>query len=407
LQLPTQTGTHYTYPPKQKHATVEEDLAAAKQDLAVAKEELAVAKKELAVAKKELAVAKADAEQALDGPVREINLIAWKTAVIALKTAQEGVVTAQTAVTTHQEFFFRKKRRDQQRPVPVKAPQYDATSIYVPHETFLRDVWDQDIPNIRPIPMNRGQISLPSTTPRPWTVDSKYRHILEISEGKSCQISLAVLNFLTNRRRFQNEPGVQPLVNFFTEIVVEVAALGECLQQERDTHDPSSTSESTGSNKPKKFRPDSIIVVKGVTLVRIEEKKDQSLLKNAQHTLVDKLSLDWLVAHCNAPFIIGIAVAGNIWTFHRITADDVIKCGRGKEKNIEYVPKTWFSIDTAESVGRLYGLQAAVHIASLLRLFANLVHGRSVPFEIHKTRKTCKIFITQKGNPHVQKSYVS
>lgn len=298
----------------------------------------------------------------------------------------------------HAKRIIRNVQKDKSRLLPPVNNRFNACITYTPHETVIRDVWQKEIPEIEPITVNCGQVSIKPTKPLPWNLNSPLTKILKITEYNSCQIALPVINFLTTQRVFSSENGVHAIVNYFTQIIVDSAALGKSLKQERDRNDASSTSESTGSSKSKKFRVDSIIALKGTTLVRIEEKKGADGLHKAQRELVKKISKDWVDKYCTAPFIIGIAVAGNIWTFHRITPKHV------QERE---VPKKWLQIDTDTGEGRLRGLQVAVHIASLLRLFSNAyVRDRSVPFEKLVQRPHCDIFITQKDNPHVKKWYV-
>jgi len=389
--------------------------AGATSDLAMGKL-LAAARKELAAAKKELD----DAEKKLDADpkckVREkIFTFAMEyyteahRDVVFYSQKRRKLLQNQAPLTEAQTNFNaniepRRVTMDQSRLqlaqrklLPPVNNRFNACITYTPHETVIRDIWQKEIPEIKPITVNLGQVSLLPRKPHPWNLNSPLTKIVKITEFDSCQIALPVINFLTTQRVFSSENGVHAIVNYFTEIVVESAALGKSLQQERDRNDASSTSESTGSSKSKKFRVDSIIALKGKTLVRIEEKKAKELLPQAQRELVKKISKDWVDKYCNAPFIIGIAVAGNIWTFHRITSKHVQEC---------QVPKKWLQIDTDTGEGRLRGLQVAVHIASLLRLFSNTyVRDRSVPFETTVRRAHCRIFITQKDNPHVKKWY--
>ena len=116
----------------------------------------------------------------------------------------------------------------------------------------------------------------------------------------------------------------------------------------------------------------------GVTLLRIEEKSCSSryLLKDAQKDLIKKINLHWMIS-CRAPFIIGIAIAGNIWTFHRITARDVVTYNEAPDS---FVLKEWLRIDTNDMQGRIIAVKVAVHIASLLDFFTQIIRKpRTVP----------------------------
>jgi len=391
---------------KKDLAAASEDLAAASEDLAAATKDLAAAKKDLAAAKKNFADAKNDLVADPEDPVlqefftsaKELFKQANKDVVLFSEIRRKMVLANAGMKRGHAKRMIRRVTMDKSRLLPPLNNRFNACITYTPHETVIRDVWQKEIPEIKPITVNLGQVSLLPRQPHPWNLNSPLRKIVKITQFDSCQIALPVINFLTTKRVFSSENGVHAIVNYFTEIVVESAALGESLQQDRNVNDASSTSESTGSSKSKKFRVDSIIALKGKTLVRIEEKKEKQLLTQAQRELVKKISKDWVDKYCNTPFIIGIAVAGNIWTFHRITSKHI------QERKI---PKKWLQIDTDTGEGRLRGLQVAVHIASLLRLFSNTyVRDRSVPFEIRVRRTHCDIFITQKDNPHVKKWYV-
>ena len=118
-----------------------------------------------------------------------------------------------------------------------------------------------------------------------------------------------------------------------------------------------------------------------------------------------KISQEWLAVGCTAPFIIGIAVAGNIWTFHRITDKDVCE----SRKNENHVPEEWFRIDTLTDQGRLEGVRAAVHIASLLKFFAKVVPPRTLQFgkKTFRNRSTILITTDATNGLHVKKWYVS
>ena len=334
------------------------EFAGAKKGLDAAKKELAAAKKGLEAAKKELAAANDDKIAAAQNDLNN--------AKIEHKIALEGLNTAQGMVT----FYFEQLRKQ-------NVIKYDCTITYVPHE--IKDVNDRKIPKIKPIPVNRGQTSVQSKF-KPWQTDSPLTSILHINPGESCQISQHVINFLTADLEFlvedpdSSEQRVQPAVNFFTDIVIKTVG-GNVVKQQRNRRDRSSRSDS-GSEKMKFFRADVIYFVNGVPLVRIEEKPSSKvlLLKAAQRELLYKISQDWWAVECNVPFVIGIAVAGNIWTFHRITCEDVCE----HKKNNRHVAEEWFRIDTLTDLGRLQGVQAAVHIASLLKYFANTVHPRTV-----------------------------
>ena len=286
------------------------------------------------------------------------------------------------------------------------AKLYDASVRYLPHT--ITDIDDEKIPNIVPIPVNRGQTSLAAPS-CPWTKDTPLQYILSITKYKSCQISRDVINFLTEDVAFltrdpaASENRIHPLVNFFTNIVLKTVG-DNVVTFQRNRTDPSSQSES-GSPKRTSYRADVIYFVNGLPLVRIEEKAKSKDLRVAQAELVNKISQDWLTVECTTRFVIGIAVAGNIWTFHRITCEDVRKC----RQNEHHVVKEWLRINILEDIGRLRGVQVAVHIASLLKFFAENVHPRTVKFEKKIKRNQSHIMITANTTLglHVKKWYVS
>ena len=274
---------------------------------------------------------------------------------------------------------------------------YDASIIYVPHE--IKDINDLSIPPIRPIPVNRGQISLSGRLP--WRADTPLRGILEVTPYKSCQISKDVICFLTQDLD-ASENRIHPLVNDFTNIVKNTVG-GNVVTYQRNRQDPSSQSES-GSPK-ESYRADVIYFVSGLPLVRIQEKPRSSDLRIAQTELVHKISQDWLAVQCTTHFVIGIAVAGQIWTFHRITCEDV----RKSRENKAHVAEIWHTINTLTDFGRLQGVQVAVHIASLIKFFTEFVHPRTVLFGIKQDRTQSSILITTNSTLglHVKKWYVS
>ena len=73
---------------------------------------------------------------------------------------------------------------------------------------------------------------------------------------------------------------------------------------------------------------------------------------------------------CPVPFIFGIAIAGNIWTFHRITARDVALYNEAPE-SFDLKETEWLKIDTEYMQGRLNAVKIAVHIASVLDFFCD------------------------------------
>ena len=377
------------------------ELAAAEKKLAATEKELTAAEITLAAAKKELTAAEIryDTSQSqYDEQKRQFALSAVQFALTELHFANQQLHFARTEL-----HYARAELHQLRNPNPKVV--MDCSLVYEPHETALKNVWDEELPNIKRIPVNTGQTSLTSAKQLPWNIDCPFKYILDITLSKSCQLAQSVINFLTDQRLYAHENGVHPMVNYFVEIVVKSAG-GNDWSLQRDTSDVSSTSESTGSSKAKLFRVDVLILLRGLALVRFEEKRnaDGDRLLNAQQELVKKISMDWLLANCNVPFIIGIAVAGEIWTFHRITWEHVSAYNTDKKS----VLPVWFRLDTSGGVDRLRGVVAAVHIASLLRLFRTLVHPRTVPFEKKKERNCCTILITQKeGLPHVKKWYVS
>ena len=295
--------------------------------------------------------------------------------------------------------------RERPKLLEAEDDRYDASSIYVPHE--IKNIDELRIPSIRPIPVNRGQTSLPGRLP--WCADTPLNGILKVTQYNSCQISKDVINFLTENVEFlkrdpaASENRIHPLVNFFTNIVLNTVG-DNVVTFQRNKRDPSSQSES-GSPKRTFYRADVIYFVNGLPLVRIEEKPKSKDLRIAQAELVDKISQDWLTVECTTRFVIGIAVAGNIWTFHRITCEDVRKC----RENKGHVVKEWERIDILTDYGRLRGVQVAVHIASLLKFFAEVVHPRTVKFGKKINRNQSRILITANATLglHVKKWYVS
>ena len=295
--------------------------------------------------------------------------------------------------------------RERPKLLEAEDDPYDASSIYVPHE--IKNIDELRIPSIRPIPVNRGQTSLPGRLP--WCADTPLNGILKVTQYNSCQISKDVINFLTENVEFlkrdpaASENRIHPLVNFFTNIVLNTVG-DNVVTFQRNKRDPSSQSES-GSPKRTFYRADVIYFVNGLPLVRIEEKAKSKDLSVAQAELVNKISQDWLTVECTTRFVIGIAVAGNIWTFHRITCEDVRKC----RENKGHVVKEWERIDTLTDYGRLRGVQVAVHIASLIKYFTEFVHPRTVSFGKKEVRTQSSILITTNATLglHVKKWYVS
>jgi len=360
---------------------VEKLLADAKKDLADAKKDLDAAEKQLAAAKKNL-----DAD-----PKNEVLQLILSSKLSLFASANKDVLS------------YSERRR---KILQDDAKLYDASIRYRPHE--IKDIEDENIPKIVPIPVNRGQTSLVAPS-CPWTKDTPLQYILSITTYKSCQISQDVINFLTANVEFlktdphASENRIQPLVNFFTNIVKDTVG-DNVVTFQRNRQDPSSQSES-GSPKRKLYRPDVIYFVNGLPLVRIEEKAKSKDLSVAQAELVNKISQDWLTVECTTRFVIGIAVAGNIWTFHRITCEDVRKCRQNKH----HVVKEWLRINILEDIGRLRGVQVAVHIASLLKFFAENVHPRTVEFgkKIKRNQSHIKITSNTALGLHVKKWYVS
>ena len=388
---------------------VEKLLAAANKDVAAAEEKLAAAKKELTAAKKNLdADPKNQVLQAFFTSAKDLFNQANKDVVLYFEIRRKILQGKPNQDEGMKKGHAQRIIRERPKLLEAEDDRYDASSIYVPHEIKnIDELLASSIPSIRPIPVNRGQTSLPGRLP--WCADSPLNGILKVTQYNSCQISKDVINFLTEDVEFltrdpaASENRIQPLVNFFTNIVLNTVG-DNVVTFQRNQRDPSSQSES-GSPKRTFYRADVIYFVNGLPLVRIEEKAKSKDLSVAQAELVNKISQDWLTVECTTRFVIGIAVAGNIWTFHRITCEDVRKC----RENEDHVVKEWDRIDTLTDHGRLRGVQVAVHIASLLKFFAENVHPRTVEFGKKINRNQSRILITANATLglHVKKWYVS
>ena len=389
-----------------RHTQPVEKLLAAKKDLAAASEGLAAATKDLAAAKKNFADAKNDLDA---DPENQVLQAFFTSAKDLFNSANKDVVLyfeiRRQILQGMKKGHAQRIIRERPKLLEAEDDRYDASSIYVPHE--IKNIDELRIPSIRPIPVNRGQTSLPGRLP--WCADTPLNGILKVTQYNSCQISKDVINFLTENVEFlkrdpaASENRIHPLVNFFTNIVLNTVG-DNVVTFQRNKRDPSSQSES-GSPKRTFYRADVIYFVNGLPLVRIEEKPKSKDLRIAQAELVDKISQDWLTVECTTRFVIGIAVAGNIWTFHRITCEDVRKC----RENKGHVVKEWERIDILTDYGRLRGVQVAVHIASLLKFFAEVVHPRTVKFGKKINRNQSRILITANATLglHVKKWYVS
>ena len=366
-----------------RHTQAMGKLLAANKNRTAARKELDAAEKKRTAAKKELDAAKKELDADPKCKVRE------KIFTFAMEFYTEA----------HRDvlLYSQMRRRILQNQAPLTGAQtnFNANIKYRAHKTDADNLHQTEIQDIPKIPINTGQAAIPVDAPLQLPVGSDLFHkIIEISE-KSCQISLNVVNFLVTRRVSYSEAGTHPLVDIFKTLIVDTCA--HDLQQARDTNDASSSHSpaSRDSGKSKNFRADAIISYKGQTLVRIEEKSSTTSLKIAQNELVCKISKAWWVLNCNVPFVIGIAVAGEIWTFHRITFEHV----RSHQKL-----DNWAEVDMRSTTDRLTAIQLAVNIASLLNYFATRVHPRTVKVNETVSRSTCSIKITESA---VEKWYVS
>ena len=132
-------------------------------------------------------------------------------------------------------------------------------------------------------------------------------HICDVTDQIYCNISHHVVGFLGWKRTAYSEDGLHAGTDFFLKIVMAICG----AQQFRNNREMNSVT-TTGAR-----RPDSYLSLMGITLVRVEEKAGEGKLKDARKELTSKMQT-WLPHLENVPFIVGIAIAGSIWSIHTI-----------------------------------------------------------------------------------------
>ena len=175
---------------------------------------------------------------------------------------------------------------------------------------------------------------------------SNFQGICDVTDKIYCNISQHVVGFLGWIRTAYSEDGLHAGTDFFLKIVMGISG----AQQFRNHHEKTSITTT---------RPDSWLSLMGITLVRVEEKSAYASLKQAQNDLTRKMK-KWPPHLEKVPFIVGIAIAGSLWSFHTID----------HQHNLS---STAVTLDISKVVDRITAVRIAVQLGRLLLLYKDIL----------------------------------
>ena len=180
---------------------------------------------------------------------------------------------------------------------------------------------------------------------------SNFQGICDVTDKIYCNISQHVVGFLGWIRTAYSEDGLHAGTDFFLKIVMGISG----AQLLRNTTDVSSSTSR---------RPDAVLQlvhaeIMRVAVARLEEKATDSQLNGAKHDLC--ANWEWpqnLTA--KIPFIVGIAIAGSLWSFHTID----------HQRNLS---STAVTLDISKVVDRITAVRIAVQLGRLLLLYKDIL----------------------------------
>ena len=270
-------------------------------------------------------------------PNHQTLLVEAKTALVALLGDAQDVQRRKALLAIYQKI--------------VKAERLNSLTASPPSEYKCGKLQYSELKSFkfdaRPPP-----IPVPGIAFRVFYLDPiNFKEICDVTDQIYCNISQHVVGFLGWTRTAYSEDGLHAGTDFFLKIVMAICG----AQQLRNTSDVS-TSQTR--------RPDSVLqlvneAVLRVTVARVEEKAHYAQLNHAKADLVKGWRWPEKLGK-RIPFIVGIAIAGSIWSFHTIN----------HQLKLSSTPLTF---DMSKVVDRVKAVRIAVQLGRLLLLYKDIL----------------------------------